>query len=157
MQAQVKVGRLFGIRIGLHYSWFIIAFLIVFSLVEQFAAVHRDWSRGVIWGTAILTAVLFFVCIVLHELGHSLVAQRHHIRVPSIVLFALGGVSQMEQESPDAKTEFWMALAGPLVSMLIGFFCLALAVVLGWGSRRRRSQRYWRGSPTSISCLPSLI
>ena len=133
MQAQVKLGRLFGIRIGLHYSWFIIAFLIVFSLVEQFSAVHRDWSRGVIWGTTILTAMLFFVCIVLHELGHSVVAQRHRIRVPSIVLFALCGVSQMERESPDAKTEFWMALAGPLVSMLIGFLCLALAVVLGWG------------------------
>ena len=133
MQAQIKLGRLFGIRIGLHYSWFIIAFLIVFSLVEQFVVVHRDWRRGVIWGTAILTAALFFVCIVLHELGHSVVAQRHRIHVPSIVLFALGGVSQMEGESPDAKTEFWMALAGPLVSVLIGFSCLALAVVLGWG------------------------
>ena len=133
MEAQIKLGRLFGIRIGLHYSWFIIAFLIAFSLVEQFATVHRDWSPGVIWGTAILTAVLFFVCIVLHELGHSVVAQSCGIRVPSIVLFALGGVSQMEKESPDAKTEFWMALAGPLVSIVIGLSCLGLARMLGWG------------------------
>jgi Zn-dependent protease/predicted transcriptional regulator len=133
MEAQIKLGRLFGIRIGLHYSWFIIAFLIAFSLVEQFATVHRDWSPGVIWGTAILTAVLFFVCIVLHELGHSVVAQSRGIRVPSIVLFALGGVSQMEKESPDAKTEFWMALAGPLVSIVIGLSCLGLARMWGWG------------------------
>jgi Zn-dependent protease len=132
MQAQIKLGRLFGIRIGLHYSWLIIAFLIAFSLVKQFAAVHRDWSRGVIWGTAIVTALLFFVCIVLHELGHSVVAQSRGIRVPSIVLFALGGVSQMEKESPDAKTEFWMALAGPLTSMVIGLFCLVLAGMFGW-------------------------
>ena len=133
MQAQIKLGRLFGIRIGLHYSWLIIAFLIAFSLVEQFATVHRDWSRGVIWGSAIVTAVLFFVCIVLHELGHSVVAQSRGIRVPSIVLFALGGVSQMEKESPDAKTEFWMALAGPLVSIVIGLSCIGLARTLGWG------------------------
>ncbi|MBZ5566378.1 MAG: site-2 protease family protein [Acidobacteriia bacterium] len=133
MQAQIKLGRLFGIRIGLHYSWFIIAFLIVFSLVEQFSTVHRDWSHSVIWGTAILTAALFFVCIVLHELGHSVVAQSRGIRVPSIVLFALGGVSQMEKESPDAKSEFWMALAGPLVSLMIGLSCLGFARMLGWG------------------------
>ena len=132
MRAQIKLGRIFGISIGLHYSWIIIAVLIVFSLSQQFAAVHRDWRDAVIWGTAILTALLFFVCIVLHELGHSVVAQSRGIRVPSIVLFALGGVSQMESESPDAKTEFWMALAGPLVSFILGFFCLGLAHLAGW-------------------------
>ena len=132
MQAQVKLGRVFGIRIGLHYSWIIIAVLIVFSLAEQFRVVHHDWSPGVIWGTSLLTAALFFVCILLHELGHSVVAQSHGIRVPSIVLFALGGVSQMEGESPDAKTEFWMALAGPLVSFVLGFLCLGSAYALGW-------------------------
>jgi Zn-dependent protease/predicted transcriptional regulator len=132
MQAQVKLGRVFGIRIGLHYSWIIIAILIVFSLAERFALVQHDWSPGVIWGTAILTAVVFFACILLHELGHSVVAQRRGIRVPSIVLFALGGVSQMERESPDAATEFWMALAGPLVSFVLGLLCLGLAHALGW-------------------------
>ena len=132
MQAQIKLGRVFGIRIGLHYSWIIIATLIVFSLSEQFHSVHRDWAPGVVWGTAILTALLFFVCIVLHELGHSVVAQSRGIRVPSIVLFALGGVSQMERESPDAKTEFWMALAGPLVSFVLGIVCLGLAHSMGW-------------------------
>ena len=132
MQAQVQLGRVFGIRIGLHYSWVLIAILIVFSLSEQFRFVHRDWSPSVVWGTAILTAVLFFVCIVLHELGHSVVAQSRGIRVPSIVLFALGGVSQMERESPDAKTEFWMALAGPLVSFVLGLLCLGSAHAMGW-------------------------
>ena len=132
MQAQVQLGRVFGIRIGLHYSWIIIAILIAFSLSDLFHHTNRDWPLAVVWGTAILTAVLFFVCIVLHELGHSLVAQSHGIRVSSIVLFALGGVSQMERESPDAKTEFWMALAGPAVSFVIGIVCLGLAHSLGW-------------------------
>ena len=132
MRAQIKLGRLFGIEIGLHYSWIIIAILIVFSLATQFHGVHRDWSEAVTWGTAILTALLFFVCIVLHELGHSLVAQSRGLRVPSIVLFALGGVSQMEKESPDAKTEFWTSLAGPLVSFALGLLCLGLAHATGW-------------------------
>lgn len=121
-----------GISIGLHYSWIIVAVLIVFSLSQQFALVHRDWSPGVIWATAVLTAVLFFVCILLHELGHSLVAQSRGIRVPSIVLFALGGVSQLERESPDAKAEFWMALTGPLVSLGLGAIFLVSANALGW-------------------------
>ena len=133
MQAQVKLGRIFGIRIGLHYSWVLIAVLIAFSLSELFHRTNPEWSQAVVLGTAILTAVLFFVCILLHELGHSLVAQSRGIRVPSIVLFALGGISQMEGESPDAKTEFWMALAGPGVSFVIGLLCLAGAHYgLGW-------------------------
>jgi Zn-dependent protease/predicted transcriptional regulator len=132
MRAQIQLGRIFGIRIGLHYSWIIIAVLIVFSLSEQFRALHRGWSPGVVWGTAALTGILFFICILLHELGHSVVAQAYGIRVPSIVLFALGGVSQMERESPDAKTEFWMALAGPLVSFALGFLFLGIAHATGW-------------------------
>lgn len=132
MRAQIKLGRIFGIQIGLHYSWIIIAILIAFSLSGLFHEANREWTPAVVWGTAILTAVLFFVCILLHELGHSVVAQGSGIRVPSIVLFALGGVSQMERESPDAKTEFWMALAGPVVSFVIGFVCLGIAHSLGW-------------------------
>jgi Zn-dependent protease/predicted transcriptional regulator len=132
MHAQIQLGRIFGIRIGLHYSWIIIAILIVFSLSQQFRVVHRDWSPAAVWGTAALTAILFFVCILLHELGHSVVAQSRGLRVPSIVLFALGGVSQMERESPDAKTEFWMALAGPLVSFVLGFLFLGVAHTMGW-------------------------
>ncbi len=120
MRAQIHLGRILGIRIGLHYSWIIIAILIVFSLSQQFGVVHRNWNPTVVWGTAIFTALIFFICILLHELGHSIVAQSRGIRVPSIVLFALGGVSQMERDSPDARTEFWMALAGPLVSFILG-------------------------------------
>ena len=132
MQAQVKLGRIFGIRIGLHYSWVLIAVLIAFSLSELFHRTNPEWPLAVVWGTAILTAVLFFVCILLHELGHSLVAQSRGMRVSSIVLFALGGVSQIESESPDAKTEFWMSLAGPGVSFIIGIICVVIAKSLGW-------------------------
>src|SRR5581483_6898030 len=132
MQAQIQLGRIFGIRIGLHYSWVIVAILIILSLSQQFRAVHRDWSSAAVCGTAALTAILFFVSILLHELGHSVVAQRRGLRVPSIVLFALGGVSQMDRESPDPKTEFWMAVAGPLVSFVLSLFFLVTAYTMGW-------------------------
>lgn len=132
MKSSIKLGKIAGIRVGLHYSWFIIAALIAFSLGEQFHQTNPGWAPIQVWGIALFTAVLFFVTLLLHELSHSLVAQAHGMKVKEITLFALGGVSQIESEPPDAKTEFWMAIAGPAASLLIGFGCLALAAGLGW-------------------------
>ncbi len=133
MKAQIKLGRINGIAIGLHYSWFIIAFLIALSLVEHFRQVMPNLSDVAVYSAAIITAVLFFVTLLLHELAHSLLAKSKGLRVQSITLFALGGVSQIEQESPDAKTEFWVAIVGPLSSLAIGVVCLLLARLAGWG------------------------
>ncbi len=132
MRAQIRLGRIAGISIGLHYSWFIIAFLIGLSLIGQFHASMPQWSNAVTWSVATITAGLFFVTLLLHELAHSLVAKASGLRVQSITLFALGGVSQIESESPDAKTEFWIAIVGPLSSFVIGLICLAVARWAGW-------------------------
>lgn len=132
MEAQIKLGRIFGIKIGLHYSWLLIALLIAFSLSGHFSAAHPTWSRGVIWSMAISTAILFFTAIVAHELSHALMAQRRGLPVRSITLFALGGVAQFEKEAEDAKTEFLVSIVGPLASAVIGFVCLMLAWALGW-------------------------
>lgn len=132
MEAQIKLGRIFGIKIGLHYSWLIIALLIAFSLAGHFGAAHPNWDRGVIWGMAIITAVLFFAAILAHELSHALVAIKRGLPVRSITLFALGGVAELEKEAEDAKTEFLVSIVGPLASAAIGFVCLMLAWVLGW-------------------------
>ena len=75
MQSNIKLGTISGIEIGLHYSWFIIAALIVFSLGEHFHQVSPNWGTGEIWIAALITAILFFVSLLLHELAHSLVAQ----------------------------------------------------------------------------------
>lgn len=135
MRAQIKLGRIAGIEIGLHYSWFIIAFLIAFSLIAEFHASMPLASKGVVWTAAIITAILFFVTLLLHELAHSLVAKASGLKVSSITLFALGGISQIESEAPNAKTEFWIAIVGPLSSFVIGLICLALAHVAGWTNR----------------------
>ena len=132
MHAQIKLGHIFGIEIGLHYSWLIIALLVALSLAAQFHAANPAWGEGTIWATAIATALLFFVAIILHELSHSAVAKLRGLPVRSIVLFALGGVSQIEKDAPDAKTEFWMAIVGPIASLVIGAVCLGAAVLLGW-------------------------
>src|SRR5579864_2306122 len=134
MRSQIKLGRVFGIQIGLHYSWFIIAFLIAFSLEGQFRATNRDWSPLLVWGVAILTAVLFFLCLLAHELSHSLVAQAHKLPVREITLFALGGVSVIEKESPNAKSEFLIAIVGPLTSLALGGVMLVGARALGGGA-----------------------
>ena len=132
MRSNIKLGKISGIEIGLHYSWFIIAALIVFSLVERFHEANANWTRGEIWAVALVTAVLFFFSLLLHEFAHSWVAQKRGLRVKAITLFALGGVSQIEDDSTDAKTEFWVAIAGPIASLMIGLVCLNIAVELGW-------------------------
>ena len=69
MQSQIKLGRLFGIKIGLHYSWFLIALLIVFSLSSQFHASNPEWGDGVILALAVATAILFFVSLAPSRIG----------------------------------------------------------------------------------------
>src|SRR5215471_7728976 len=127
MRSHVGLGRVFGIRIGLHYSWFLIAFLISFSLFAQFQTAYPDWRPHLSILLAVATAVLFFVSLLMHELSHALMATARGLPVREITLFALGGVSQIEGESPDAKTEFWVAVVGPATSAAIGLACLGLA------------------------------
>lgn len=134
MHSQIKLGRVFGIEIGLHYSWIVIALLIVFSLAGHFRETNAQWGDGVVLTTAVITGVLFFATLIAHELAHSLVAQSRGLPVKSITLFALGGVSQIEKEAPDAKTEFWIAIVGPLTSFVIGAILLGLSSALGWTS-----------------------
>jgi Zn-dependent protease/predicted transcriptional regulator len=132
MQAQIKLGRIFGVEIGLHYSWFLIALLIILSLAEHFRVHNPEWGARVIWGLSVVTAFLFFGAIVVHELSHALVAKARDLPVRSITLFALGGVAQIEKEAGDPKTEFWMGIVGPITSLLIGALCLGMALALGW-------------------------
>lgn len=132
MRSQIKLGRIGGIVIGLHYSWFIIAILIAFSLAAHFHDVRPEWNITATWAAAIITAVLFFVTLLLHELAHSMVAKSRGLRVREITLFALGGVSQIESEASDAKSEFWIAIVGPLTSLVIGFVLLGIVRVAGY-------------------------
>lgn len=132
MRASLSLGRWFGIPVGLHYSWFVVAWLITLSLTSQFAALNRTWSAGTVWALALVTAALFFICIVLHELAHASVARRSGIQVHGITLFALGGIAQIEKEATTPAREFWIAIAGPVASLAIGISCRLIASAAGF-------------------------
>jgi Zn-dependent protease/CBS domain-containing protein len=132
MRSSIRLGKLFGIEIGLHYSWFLIALLITMSLGSQFEASHPEWGSNIIWSLSVLTAILFFVTLLAHEMSHAMVARARGLTTKAITLFALGGVAQIEKEPEDAKTEFLVGIVGPLSSAVIGVALLGIAWALGW-------------------------
>lgn len=139
------IGRWFGIEFHLDASWFLIAAIVTHQLAFEAFPQELPGRSQAVWlalgGTA---ALLFFLSILLHELGHSLVSQRCGIRVPRITLLFIGGLAEIEREPDDAKTELKIALGGPAVSVaLAALFALAdfglgalgfpgLAVLCGW-------------------------
>lgn len=119
----VPLGRILGIPIGLDYSWFLIFALLTWMLAgSYYPAEFKDWPPLLYWFMGAATAILLFGSVLLHELGHSIVALRFKVPVRSITLFLFGGVAQIGAELPSARAEFFIAIAGPIVS-------LALAVV----------------------------
>jgi len=123
LESSLHIATVRGIRIGVHYTWLIIFFLLSSSLLTFFQESHPEWTTVTAMAVATVTTLLFFLSIILHELGHSLVAIARGIRVNAITLFIFGGVAQTERESPTAATEFWIAIAGPVVSIcLAGLF-----------------------------------
>jgi Zn-dependent protease/CBS domain-containing protein len=132
MRASIKLGRVWGIELGLHFSWIVIALLITFSLAAQFHATNPEWGEGVIWAAAVITGLLFFAALFAHELSHAFVAKMRGLPIHRITLFLLGGMAQIEKEAGDPATEFWMGIAGPIMSVIVGLICLGLAIVAGW-------------------------
>src|SRR5687768_1371396 len=132
MRPSIRLGRIFGIDVGLHYSWLVIAVLIVISLAGHFQETDPQWGTGAIWSFAVATAMLFFASILAHELSHAAAAKRRGLPVKSITLFALGGVANIEKESNDARSEFWIAIVGPITSFAIGVVFLGFAGIAAW-------------------------
>lgn len=131
LQSHIRLGSVFGIKIGLHFSWVLIALLIVFSLAGRFQAQYPELPPGYVFALGVGAAILFFTSLLLHELSHSLVARSRGIPVREITLFALGGVSQLEGEAASARTEFQIAIAGPAASIAIGVLLVVIAQLLG--------------------------
>src|ERR1700722_10831049 len=94
----IRIGRVFGIPIYLHVSWFIIFTLITLSLRTQFISQHPNWTPEEHWTLGIITSVLFFASVVFHELSHSVVAMHYKIPVQSITLFVFGGLASITRE-----------------------------------------------------------
>ena len=156
MRNAIRLGRLFGIAIRVDWSWLFVFVLVTWNLASVFGQAHGDWASITIWGMSFASAILFFVSVLLHELAHSLVAQRRGIPVRSITLFVFGGVSDIQQEPGSAGAEFAMAIVGPLTSLAIGAACVLL-VVLGGGLRQILGSSVTRAiaslSPASTALL----
>jgi Zn-dependent protease len=128
----IRIARLFGIPIRIDMSWFLIFVIFVYATTQNFfKPLFPEADPYVAVGLAVLTILLFFGSVLLHELAHSLVAVTNGLKVKGIALFILGGVSQLEGESGNPWVEFWMALAGPLASLAIGVICGALCLASG--------------------------
>lgn len=128
MHSSIRLGRVFGIEIGFHYTWFIIFGLITWSLsAGYFPTQYPHWSAALGWTVGVLTSLLFFTSVVLHELGHSLVAIRRGIPVKNITLFVFGGAAHIEREVERPQDEVAITIAGPLVSLALALFFWVVA------------------------------
>jgi Zn-dependent protease len=112
MHSGFRIGRVFGIDIRVDWSWLFIFVLVAWNLSTVFSQSHSDWGPVLIWGTALLAAILFFASVLGHELAHSLVAKAQGVPVRDITLFMFGGVSniQRDPDSPDAGWLWWVRL-----------------------------------------------
>jgi Zn-dependent protease/CBS domain-containing protein len=130
VNGNIRLGRFGGVEVRINWSWLVIFALIVWSLADGiFPSQNPGLSGGVHLAMAIVAALLFFVSLLLHELGHSWVAQREGMEIDGITLWLFGGVSEFKTRFPSAGAEFRIAIAGPLVSLLLGviFVLIALA------------------------------
>ena len=124
----IRIGKIFGIPIFLHPSWFIIFVLDTLTLTTQFKNDHPDWPMTELGALGIFTTLVFFGSVLFHELAHSVVALRYKIPVVSITLFIFGGVAHIGREPSSARQEFNIAIAGPLSSYFLAcvFYGLTL-------------------------------
>lgn len=136
MPGSFRLGKIAGIDIYAHLSWFIVLVLLTWSLASGwFVQLFPGWSTPTYWITAFISALLLFVCVLLHELAHSLVAQVHELTVKNITLFIFGGVATIEEEMKRPGIEFQIAVMGPITSLCLA----AIAFLLAWPFRGSNS------------------
>lgn len=120
MQGGISLGRIFGIRIQLDWSWLLIFLLIIWNLGSAFGELHPNWSSGTRWLVALVASLLFFASVLAHELAHSVMAQAQGIPVRNIILFLFGGVANIQREPHSPRAEFLITIVGPITSIVLG-------------------------------------
>ena len=125
----VSLGRIGSVEIRLDWSLIFVFILITVNLgAGLFPLQHPEWSPVLVWAMALIAAMLFFASVLAHELAHALMARRHGLQVDSITLFLLGGMARIRDEPKRPGVEFWVAIVGPITSLVIGAVALLLAI-----------------------------
>lgn len=135
---RLRIARLLGVPVYLHFSWLILFGLLAWTLATgYFPALDPRLPKLSYWTQGLAASLLLFASILLHELGHAAVALRSGLETRSVTLFVFGGVAELSRDPEDGRTEFRVALAGPLVSLAlaVGFGLLSVAPALGPAAR----------------------
>jgi Zn-dependent protease/predicted transcriptional regulator len=127
MRSGFSIGRIFGIKVYIDWSWLLIFLLVTWNLAGFiFPSLHPEWSLSLNIAIGVLASLLFFASVLAHELAHSLVARARGLPVRRITLFFFGGVSNIEREPPSPATEFLISIVGPLTSLALGVLFIFL-------------------------------
>jgi Zn-dependent protease len=140
----IQLARVFGIRIGVDASWFFVLFLIIWSLSGYYGDLFPGEDAKAFL-LAVVSALLFFLSVVLHELGHAVVAMRNGIGIAGIDLWLFGGVAKMSRDTDSAGLEFRVAVAGPVVTLAIALACFGAGSLIGGSEDVLRSSRFETG------------
>ncbi|HEY2572044.1 MAG TPA: M50 family metallopeptidase, partial [Solirubrobacteraceae bacterium] len=125
----LKLGRLFGIRIGVSRFWFLVLFVVIYVLNGYFRDILANDTAA--FAVAVLAALLFFATVVAHEFGHALVARRQGMQVDGIDLWALGGFTRTRGEALRPRDELALAAAGPAVNAAVIAVCIGAGLAFG--------------------------
>ena len=134
----LQLARIFGIRIGVSVSWFFVLFFLIYWLGAKYFPPMLEASSTTSYLVAVAAALGYFLSLILHELGHALVARRLGIGIAGIDLWFFGGLSKMRREPATPGEEFKIAAAGPAVTLLLLIICAAIGVALSSGHRLHR-------------------
>ena len=152
-----RAGKIFGITIRIDWSWLFIVLLVTWNLSILFGGLHPNWSLALIWGTAVVAALLFFASVLAHELAHSLVARSQGVPVRSITLFLFGGVSNIQRDPSSPGAEFLLTIVGPITSIVLGVIFALLAGVSAGSSVTSASFYSRTGAAARLSPLSTLL
>ena len=156
----IQLARVFGIRIGVDPSWFLVLFLVIYSLTGYYQDALPGENDTGAFALATVSALLFFLSILLHELGHSVVAIRNGIPIVGIDLWLFGGIAKMERDTTSPGVEFKVAVAGPLVTAAIAALCVGFGVLAGgsdfWAALRFDANALSDGLLAMLAYLASI-
>ncbi len=152
----IRIGKLLGIPIYVHTSWFFFFVFMVYLLQGEYASTNSNWTEAQDVGLGILTGLLFFACVIFHEMAHSVVARHYRIPVTSITLYFFGGMSQISRDPAKASQEFFIAAAGPVSTVLLGIGFAVLAELSPEGSMVR-ALGFWLGGVNGALAVFNLI